>query len=198
MSLFADLPNLEELELLSSDEYMLNDIPFALPSLPRLKRLSTICLKRKGDLQYLAQMPVLEDLTVVVHCNHTEWSQLKSLRRLRIRGAGPWANIKPKRAGRSVVNPEFTTDIVEISALQSLERLELQMGVCTDQDLPPLAQLKNLQHLRLESDHITDACLATLAELPALKTLELNGKNITQAAVDQWKAKRPGLTITKI
>lgn len=197
MSLFANLPNLEELELLSNDEYMLVDIPFALPPLPRLKRLSTIYLHGKGDLQYLANMPALEDLTVVVHCNDIEWSRLKPLRRLHIRGAGPWANSKSKRSGGSLVNPQFTTDIVEIASLQNLERLELKMGVCTDQDLSPLVQCKNLQHLTLESELITDACLVTLEELSSLTTLEIKGENLSQAAIDQCKAKRTGLTITK-
>ena len=91
---------------------------------------------------------------------------------------------------------EADNTIAQVAELENLESLKLERTACSDKGVKHLAQLKNHQHLTLESNYLTDACLATLVELSALKTLELKGKNITQEAVDQWKAKRPGLTIS--
>jgi len=126
-----------------------------------------------------------------------KWSGLKNLRRLHI-GSVSLSYIYVCGDGPNASSSYSNDTIAKIAELENLESLKLEMTDCTDDGLPPLMQLTNLQHLTLESDHLTDACLVTLTELPALKTLELKGKNLTQAAIDQWQAKRPGLTITKI
>ncbi|MGV3605369.1 MAG: hypothetical protein ACO1RA_03105 [Planctomycetaceae bacterium] len=195
----ADFQELEELTLWAGQNNLQSESVDEIAKIPRLRSYHEYGADIgwiPNSFAILGSIPSLEEFSydgLVYECN---WSSLKNLRRLHVSSVslgysyacGEGAN------ARSLYSNDM---IAQIAKLENLESLKLESTDCTDDGLPPLLQLKNLQHLTLESDYITDACLATLAELPALKTLELKGKNISQEAIDQWKARRPDLTITK-
>lgn len=196
----APLIRFQELEALrlcgGEATYLENEVAI-ISKLPRLKIYhddGTGISSQSADT--LASMASLEELAfhrTMGIGNLGGWSKLRNLRRLSCQITS--LKIYGSHVGEGILS-HVNLDIAEIATLENLESLKLEGTDCTDDGLPPLLQLKNLQHLTIESDHLTDACLTTLTELPSLTTLELKSKNLTQEAVDQWKAKRPSLTIT--
>lgn len=194
----ADFQELEELILWAGDNNLQSESVDEIAKIPQLKSYREYGADIgwiPNSFDILGSIPSLEEFSYNGPFCDCNWSSLKNLRRLHIGSVSLGHSYACGEAANA--RSLFSNDIIaQIAKLENLEGLKLEMTDCTDDGIPPLLQLKNLRHLTLESDHLTDACLATLVELPSLTTLELKGKNITQEAIDQWKAKRPGLTIS--
>ncbi|MGV3605367.1 MAG: hypothetical protein ACO1RA_03095 [Planctomycetaceae bacterium] len=194
----AHFQDLEELTLFGGQSEPFEDDFSVLAKLPKLKIYHDEGTKlTQKSVDILASIPSLEEFSFSQFGGLPEsidYSKLKNLRRLHVSDisstmlSGPGIGM--------ILLGEADNTIAQVAELENLESLKLERTACSDKGVKHLPQLTNLQHLTLESDYITDACLATLVELPSLKTLELKGKNLTQEAVDQWQAKRPGLTIS--
>ncbi len=160
--------------------------------LPRLKRFFAL---RGQALEYqdlLFTMTSLDDLTLATGDLKMEFSRLKNLRRFCLFGN----RVQFLNNDRHKLRVNGNYAVSQIAKLERLEYLELSAD-CSTEGLRPLLQIKTLKHLSLRSDRITDNDLAMLAEMPSLEILELDSIDVTQEAIDNWKAKRPELTITK-
>ncbi|MFO0884290.1 MAG: hypothetical protein U0894_08890 [Pirellulales bacterium] len=193
---------LEELDLDGAqggrkDGKAMDGLP-VIAKLPQLKRFRSSNGEEFESANAFLTMTSLEELIYDVRQFDLDLSRLKHLRKLCLRGRITHLILAPHgkiRSRKAFANCERA--ILQISKLPDLEFLEIVRGDCSDEGLKPLTQLKKLKCVSLESDLITDAGLATLVEMASLETLEVKSIKVTQEAIDQWKAKRPDLTITK-
>ncbi len=80
--------------------------------------------------------------------------------------------------------------------LPELKYLYLLGANVTDQSAEILAKMKKLSFLDLRETRIGDKTLKQLATLPNLKTLLVRDTGVTKEAIDEFKKKRPGVTIS--
>lgn len=155
--------------------------------LPRLKQWSDDQPRSLAKCQAtFSKMETLQELSLCGSWSGIDWNRFKGLRFLSIRNEDFTSKNTYDR---------YDEDFATISALLNLEELELSDLPISDEGVKGIAQLTKLRRLVLASDQVTDAGLATLAGMPSLQTLELDSNQVTQEAVNQWKTKRPGLTI---
>ena len=110
------------------------------------------------------------------------------------------ANIKLDKKGRVIeINltgkPVGNTDLEAIARQSHLQRLWLTNTRITDEGLPSLMPLKNLRVIGLARTGVTDAGFPFLANMKSLREVYLYPNKVTDSAVDDLKAKLPGVRV---
>ncbi len=110
------------------------------------------------------------------------------------------ADIKLDKQGR-VIEINLTDkavvdeDLKVIAQYTHLQMLKLARTGVTDAGLPNLISLQNLRTIWLARTGVTDAGLLHLAQLKSLREVRLYPNKVTDSAVDELKAKLPGIRV---
>ncbi len=91
--------------------------------------------------------------------------------------------------------PVGNADLEAIARQPYLQRLWLTNTGITDAGLPSLMPLKNLRVIGLARTGVTDAGLLYLANMKSLREVYLYPNKVTDSAVDDLKAKLPGIRV---
>ena len=86
-------------------------------------------------------------------------------------------------------------DLKVIAQYKHLQMLKLARTGVTDAGLSNLRPLQNLRAIWLARTGVSDAGLAHLAELKSLREVRLYPNRVTDSAVDELKAKLPGIRV---
>lgn len=115
-------------------------------------------------------------------------------------GAKIEEDIKLDKKGRVIeINltdkPVVNEDLKVIAQYKHLQMLKLARTGVTDAGLPSLIPLQNLRIIWLARTGVTDAGLPHLAQLKSLREVRLYPNKVTDSAVDELKAKLPGIRV---
>ena len=91
--------------------------------------------------------------------------------------------------------PVGNADLNTIARQSHLQKLWLTNTGVTDAGLPSLMPLKNLRIIGLARTGVTDAGLLYLANMKSLREVYLYPNKVTDSAVDELKAKLPGIRV---
>jgi len=91
--------------------------------------------------------------------------------------------------------PIANADLEVIARQPHLQRLWLTNTGITDAGLPSLTPLNNLRVIGLARTGVTDAGLLYLANMKSLREVYLYPNKVTDSAVDDLKAKLPGIRV---
>ena len=122
--------------------------------------------------------------------------RLKSVRELESLGA----TVQRDTYGRVIeINltgkPVGNADLDTIARQLHLQKLWLTNTGVTDAGLPSLIPLRNLRVIGLARTSVTDAGLPYLANIKSLREVYLYPNKVTDSAVDELKAKLPGIRV---
>ena len=91
--------------------------------------------------------------------------------------------------------PIGDADLDTIARQSHLQKLWLTNTGVTDAGLPSLMPLKNLRIIGLARTGVTNAGLPYLANMKSLREVWLYPNKVTDSAVDELKAKLPGIRV---
>lgn len=91
--------------------------------------------------------------------------------------------------------PVSNTDLETVARQLHLQKLWLTNTGVTDAGLPSLIPLRNLRVIGLARTGVTDAGLPYLANIKSLREVYLYPNKVTDSAVDELKAKLPGIRV---
>jgi beta-lactamase regulating signal transducer with metallopeptidase domain len=171
----AHLAGIQSLQELNVDEVDSADMLESISQCSHLKKLILDTFKDTAGLGYLVRLPELESLELaigsVTEKSFQELGELRHLKSLRFIPAEMYGG-----SGRSITDASLES----LSAVASLESLELYEGRFTDAGMEHLARLKNLRSLRFSHDvsGITEEGIAMLASMPNLEELNLGKQTI--------------------
>jgi Leucine-rich repeat (LRR) protein len=153
-----------------------------LARLPDLQRLN-LSLTRIGDhgMQQLKNAPAIVDLDV----SFDEWITDSGL--AAIKG---WRHLKRLNL-RGTKITDMTVQY--LSAVTSIEWLDIAYTQLTDVGLDPLTALVNLKELSIGGNKLTDAGLQPLRQLSSLTSLDLSGGQRTDSGIWTVSLTEPGL-----
>jgi internalin A len=154
----------------------------ALAAMPNLERLD-LSLTRISDhgLQQLKTAPAITDLNLcyaelITDAGLSTVKGWKHLKRLNVRGT-----------------KVTDTTLQHLSAVTSLESLDIGSAQITDVGLDLIASLPNLKELTIGGNKLTDNGLLPLRQLPGLTYLDLSGSERTDSGLWSVSLSEPGL-----
>ena len=158
-----------------------SDMPL-LANIPTLKRLD-LSLTRISDrgLRALKSAPAIEDLNLffaelITDEGASAVKSWKHLKRLNLRGT------------------KITDSTLEVlSAIQTLEWLDVGYAQITDTGLDYLSTLSNLRSLAMGGNKLTDNALQFLRQMPQLQYLDIGGTQRTDSGLWSLRLTRAGV-----
>lgn len=189
MAPLEHLHSLQQLTFEKGDSDGTDEDLLIVAKLPQLKQFDDFGFSRFSNLEALASVPTLENLSIDYKISDVDWSRFRALQTLRVANTISCG---------SYLDPDNHHDkeIARIAELQNLKLLELKFVSLSNEGTKSLAQLKTLKNIRLSSSVISDDGITMLAEIPSLETLEIESRKVSPELIEKWKRLRPEFKIS--
>jgi len=188
------LCGLPELEVLQTNQSQVTDE--GMKPLAGLKKLKTLKMFHPGNaftgtgLAHLAEMPVLERLTVAGSLAFGDEGMAAAAKLVHLKELRTW------HAGHTLEGVRSLRALKELKSLTLGQRLAYKPPTSvSDETLAVLSEMTSLESLRLEEARLKGESLVQLKKLTGLKSLTLEGIDIAEADVDRLRKELPGVDL---
>lgn len=177
MLAFRELPDLRRLDL---DEHVMMARPDRLQwllNVPQVEEIRLEYSERKDHLEVLRQLPRLRHLELwcmrLDEGYFRELAELKQLEHLELHSC------------------PVSDGLVHLAVLPRLTSLELRGADFNDLEIVPAASFANLKRMELDYTHFTDAGLMKLAPHKRLESIDVTATDVTPAGIAAFRAANP-------